>query len=137
MMRESLFPWKFGRFALAAVTVLLFLGAGDRQSVQAATTAQATPGIGAWRIGTHDLDLSESTLQLGRYSVVVIPPYQYARVAQIKADYLRCPSCMRKLKDPCPSCARPLDPAWRICPYCEAEVAPERARRRSGEPSAL
>jgi hypothetical protein len=59
--------------------------------------------------------------------------------AEVERDFLRCPSCMRKLKDPCPSCARPLDPAWRICPYCEAEVEPPPgtpARRRSEEPSA-
>jgi predicted amidophosphoribosyltransferase len=63
--------------------------------------------------------------------------------AEIERDFLRCPSCMRKLKDPCANCARPIDPAWRVCPYCEAEVAsppPEESRssrRRSGEPSAL
>ena len=58
---------------------------------------------------------------------------------EVERDFLRCPSCMRKLKDPCPSCARPLDPAWRICPYCEAEVEPPPGtpgRRRSEEPSA-
>jgi hypothetical protein len=38
---------------------------------------------------------------------------------------------MRKLKDPCPVCGKPLDPNWRICPFCEAEVgtAPPTARR--------
>ena len=30
---------------------------------------------------------------------------------------------MRKLKEPCASCGKPLDPRWRVCPYCEAEVA--------------
>ena len=37
-----------------------------------------------------------------------------------------------KLKDACQNCARPLDPQWRICPYCEAEVGapPEEPRRR-------
>jgi hypothetical protein len=44
--------------------------------------------------------------------------------------------CMRKLKDPCGNCGRPLDPQWAICPYCEAEVpghapVPRRRRRRS------
>jgi hypothetical protein len=41
---------------------------------------------------------------------------------------------MRKLKDPCASCGRPLDPQWKICPFCEAEVGaspvPRRTRRR-------
>ena len=52
--------------------------------------------------------------------------------AEIERDFLRCPSCLRKLKDACQNCARPLDPQWRICPYCEAEVGapPEEPRRR-------
>ncbi len=41
---------------------------------------------------------------------------------EVEKDFLRCPNCMRKLKDPCQNCAKPLDPAWRVCPYCEAEV---------------
>jgi predicted amidophosphoribosyltransferase len=40
---------------------------------------------------------------------------------EVKDDFLRCPNCMRKLRDPCASCARPLDPTWKLCPYCEAE----------------
>ena len=56
--------------------------------------------------------------------------------AEVEKDFLRCPSCMRKLKDPCQSCGRPLDPQWSICPYCEAEVpgaiaAPRQRRRRT------
>jgi hypothetical protein len=55
--------------------------------------------------------------------------------AEVERDFLRCPSCMRKLKDPCRACGRPLDPNWKICPFCETEVgavatAPRRARRR-------
>jgi Double zinc ribbon len=58
---------------------------------------------------------------------------------EVEKDFLRCPSCRRKLKDPCKSCGRPLDPVWKICPYCEAEIgaappAPRRARRRSQIP---
>ena len=30
-----------------------------------------------------------------------------------RASFLRCPSCLRKLKDPCASCGKPLDPRWR------------------------
>jgi Double zinc ribbon len=62
--------------------------------------------------------------------------------AEVERDFLRCPSCLRKLKDPCMNCARPLDPTWRICPYCEAEVAPapepaRRRRRRTTEEPAI
>jgi predicted amidophosphoribosyltransferase len=35
---------------------------------------------------------------------------------------VRCPNCLRKLKERCYSCSRPLDAEWKICPYCEAEV---------------
>jgi RNA polymerase subunit RPABC4/transcription elongation factor Spt4 len=57
---------------------------------------------------------------------------------EVEKDYLRCPHCMRKLKDPCRTCGRPLEPSWKICPYCETEVgalAPttRRARRRPAE----
>ncbi|MFM8761775.1 MAG: zinc ribbon domain-containing protein [Solirubrobacterales bacterium] len=40
----------------------------------------------------------------------------------VASSYLRCPHCMSKLRDPCGSCGRPLDPDWLICPYCEAEI---------------
>src|SRR3954468_15263162 len=61
----------------------------------------------------------------------------------IEKTLLRCPSCMRRLKEPCQSCGKPLDPKWKICPYCEAEIsgapaaaAPEPVRRRPGRRSA-
>ena len=57
-------------------------------------------------------------------------------------DVLAAEICMRKLKDPCQTCGRPLDPLWKICPFCEAEIGavapqPRRARRRrEGTPPA-
>ena len=51
---------------------------------------------------------------------------------RIERDFVRCPSCLRKLKERCVSCSRPLDQAWTICPYCEADVpgiASTRTRR--------
>jgi hypothetical protein len=51
---------------------------------------------------------------------------------EIEKSFLRCPSCLRRLKEPCGTCGRPLDQRWKICPYCEAEVgqaAPRQARR--------
>jgi hypothetical protein len=53
----------------------------------------------------------------------------------VQRDFIRCPSCLRRLKDPCINCQKPLDPAWPICPYCETEVPgavePQPTRRRS------
>lgn len=51
----------------------------------------------------------------------------------VERDFVRCPSCLRKLKERCTNCARPLDQTWTICPYCEADVAgiaPQRTRTR-------
>jgi RNA polymerase subunit RPABC4/transcription elongation factor Spt4 len=41
---------------------------------------------------------------------------------EVKDDFLRCPSCMRKLREPCNTCGRPLDPDWKLCPYCESAL---------------
>src|SRR2546425_10403784 len=40
---------------------------------------------------------------------------------EVEPSFLRCPSCMRKLKEPCGSCGRPLDPRWSVCPYRSEE----------------
>jgi len=60
---------------------------------------------------------------------------------EVERDFLRCPSCLRKLKDPCQNCGKPLDPTWKICPYCEAEIGvaaatTRRASRRRREATA-
>jgi hypothetical protein len=52
---------------------------------------------------------------------------------RVERDFVRCPSCLRKLKERCVNCSRPLDQAWTICPYCEADVpgiSTSRSRRR-------
>jgi len=58
---------------------------------------------------------------------------------EVEKAFLRCPSCLRRLKEPCAVCGKPLDPRWKICPYCEAEVGQistegrrARARRAAG-----
>jgi hypothetical protein len=59
---------------------------------------------------------------------------------EVEKSFLRCPSCLRRLKEPCSECGKPLDRRWKICPYCEADIAqppPEsRARSRSRRTSA-
>jgi hypothetical protein len=53
---------------------------------------------------------------------------------EVEKDFLRCPSCLRRLKEPCTVCSRPLDPRWKLCPYCESEIgqaAPEPRRTRA------
>jgi Double zinc ribbon len=64
---------------------------------------------------------------------------------RVEKSFLRCPSCLRRLKEPCQTCGKPLDPLWKICPYCESEIAgatevssvvSEPSRRRSSRRSA-
>jgi double zinc ribbon protein len=56
---------------------------------------------------------------------------------EIERSFLRCPSCLRRLKEPCATCGKPLDPRWKICPYCEAEIAgAPAAQRRRARPAA-
>jgi hypothetical protein len=53
----------------------------------------------------------------------------------VERAFLRCPSCLRRLKEPCGTCGKPLDPRWKICPYCESEVperTPQQRRRAAG-----
>ena len=55
----------------------------------------------------------------------------------VEPDFVRCPSCLRRLKERCINCSRPLDRSWVICPYCETEVpgAAAARRRRRGAPA--
>jgi hypothetical protein len=50
---------------------------------------------------------------------------------ETEKTFLRCPSCLRRLKEPCTVCGKPLDPRWKICPYCEAEVGQAAEGRRA------
>ena len=82
----------------------------------------------------RELEMQAAEARLAQLGYQLCPHCDY----EVEKDFLRCPSCMRKLKDPCLACGRPLDPAWKICPFCEAEVnitatAPRRARRRREE----
>jgi hypothetical protein len=86
----------------------------------------------------RELEMQAAEARLHQLDYSLCPHCDYV----IERDMIRCPNCLRKLKDPCPSCRKPLDPAWRICPYCEAELAPaptprRRRRRDTGERSAV
>ena len=78
----------------------------------------------------RELEMQAAEARLHSMDYSLCPHCDY----EIERDFVRCPSCLRKLKERCVSCSRPLDQAWTICPYCETEVpgtiAPRRARRR-------
>ncbi len=54
---------------------------------------------------------------------------------EVEKDFVICPSCHSRLRDPCPNCQRPLEMTWSVCPYCEASVVaglhPPRRRREA------
>jgi RNA polymerase subunit RPABC4/transcription elongation factor Spt4 len=54
---------------------------------------------------------------------------------EVEKDYLICPACHSRLRDPCSHCQRPLEMNWSVCPYCETPVAggarPPRRRREA------
>ena len=76
----------------------------------------------------RELEMTAAEARLAQLDYQLCPHCDY----EVKADYLRCPSCMRKLKERCYSCGKPVDPAWKVCPYCEAEMEtppPQQATR--------
>jgi len=55
----------------------------------------------------------------------------------VEKNYLRCPNCRQRLKDPCPICGKPVDPRWGLCPFCETSLGGgggERQRRKRRDP---
>lgn len=121
----------------------------DSMLVACATAAALFPYVGTFvylivrppeyleDVRERELEMQAAEARLAEYGFHLCPHCD----AEVEKDFLRCPSCLRKLKDPCTNCARPLDPAWKICPYCEAEVpgqstASRRRRRRTSEPIA-
>jgi hypothetical protein len=75
----------------------------------------------------RELEVQAAEARLRRLDHSLCPHCDYP----VERDYIRCPSCLRKLKERCVSCAKPLDKAWTICPYCETEVAGATPRRRT------
>src|SRR5271166_5876003 len=79
----------------------------------------------------RELEMQAAEARLHQLDQSLCPHCDY----RVEKDFVRCPSCLRKLKERCVNCSRPLDQAWTICPYCEADVpgisAPRRRRRRT------
>jgi hypothetical protein len=77
-------------------------------------------------IRERELEMQAAEARLHDLNYILCPHCDY----EVEKDFLRCPACLRKLKDPCQNCRRPLDPAWKLCPYCEAEIPGITAQRR-------
>jgi len=75
----------------------------------------------------RELELQAAEARLHELDHSLCPHCDY----RIERDFIRCPSCLRKLKERCTSCSKPLDRAWTICPYCETEVPDAKPTRRT------
>ena len=66
----------------------------------------------------RELEMAAAEARLHQFEGHACPYCDFS----IEPSFLRCPSCLRRLKEPCQTCAKPLDPRWKICPYCESEI---------------
>ncbi len=82
----------------------------------------------------RELEIAAAEARLASLEHLACPHCNY----EVERSYLRCPSCLHRLKEPCATCGKPLDPRWQICPFCEAEVGAQQAqparRERSSRP---
>jgi len=79
----------------------------------------------------RELEIRAAELRVRQLTELSCPGCEYP----IEKNFLRCPKCRRRLKDPCPNCRKPVDPRWSLCPYCEGPLRgeAERPRRKRGE----
>jgi RNA polymerase subunit RPABC4/transcription elongation factor Spt4 len=74
----------------------------------------------------RDLEMAASEARLAQLSYFACEQCGQ----EVEKDYLICPHCHSRLRDPCSSCQRPLETAWTVCPYCEAPVIGGRSSSR-------
>jgi Double zinc ribbon len=110
----------------------------DPMLIGCATAASLFPFVGTFvymivrppeyldDVRERDLEMQAAEARLAELGYHLCPHCDY----EVEKDYLRCPSCMRKLKDPCKTCGKPLDPSWKICPFCESEIGTASGARR-------
>ena len=79
----------------------------------------------------RELEIAAAEARLAQAGHLTCPYCDF----EVEKSFLRCPSCLRRLKEPCQTCGRPLDPKWKICPYCEAEVARPQEVARGRRPA--
>jgi RNA polymerase subunit RPABC4/transcription elongation factor Spt4 len=117
---------------------------GDPMLIGCATIASLFPFVGTIvymivrppeyldDVRERELEMQAAEARLAELGYHLCPHCDY----EVEKDFLRCPNCMRKLRDPCKNCGKPLDPSWKLCPYCESEVGAlsvqqRRPRRRA------
>jgi hypothetical protein len=74
----------------------------------------------------RELEIKAAELRVRQLKELTCPNCDYP----VEKNFLRCPNCQRRLKDPCPACGKPVDPRWALCPYCETALSGGEKRRR-------
>ncbi len=76
----------------------------------------------------RNLEIQAAQARLAQIGMHVCPYCDH----EVEREFLRCPHCLRKLKDPCVNCQKPLAAEWKICPYCETDrgLEPTTTQRR-------
>ncbi len=86
----------------------------------------------------RELEIRASELRVRQLEEASCPNCEHP----VERAFLRCPNCRARIKDPCDSCGKPIDPRWSICPYCETpqrRAAPPERRppsKRRAKPDA-
>ena len=65
----------------------------------------------------RELEIQAAQARLAQIGMHTCPHCDY----DVDSEFVRCPNCLRKLRDPCTKCGKPLAPDWKICPYCETD----------------
>jgi RNA polymerase subunit RPABC4/transcription elongation factor Spt4 len=55
----------------------------------------------------------------------------------IESDYVLCPICHTRLRQPCVHCERLIHPRWSVCPYCASSQRPVPGVERAGQVTLL
>ncbi len=75
----------------------------------------------------RELEIRAAELRVRQLTEASCPNCEYP----VERNYLRCPKCQQRLKDPCQACGKPVDPRWSLCPYCESPIGERRPRQRT------
>ena len=79
----------------------------------------------------RELEIRAAELRVRQLTEASCPNCEYP----VEKSFLRCPQCQSRLKDPCQSCGKPVDPALGPLPLLrnrDRRAAPPPARRQRG-----
>lgn len=75
------------------------------------------------------LEIRSNEAQLARYASTCP-----SCLKPVEPEFLICPYCMRKLRKQCPTCGKALKTSWSVCPYCKTKQqlapSPEAAKAK-------